>query len=60
MTIKDQTQGLKSKLWTHSELPGAVSEVPGSVQEQLITWELTDGAWELVMCPQFSISGPDL
>ena len=45
-----------------SQAPSVSSQVvSGPVQEQLITWELTDGAWvwELKMRPQFTISGSD-
>ena len=58
--IKEQTQGLIYKLWTHSELPGAVSELPTGLALCRDNGELTDGAWELEMRPQFTISGPDL
>ncbi len=39
--------GLVKKLWTHSELPGTVSVSPIVPAQSQVTWELTDGAWEL-------------
>ncbi len=38
-------------MWTHSEHPGAVSELPGGQAMYRDNGTLTDGAWELRMRP---------
>ncbi len=43
------------QLWTHSELPGAVSVSSIVPAQSQATWVLTDGAWELRMRPQLVI-----